>query len=95
MKLLHRVRRLEEVSDVSGCRECRDRRGCIVFTREVRTADGTVVEAGERPAPCPRCGQVAEQILCIVEVVVSSREELMQPQASRELEMAGAECGQG
>jgi hypothetical protein len=70
MKANARLRRLERLIDVSGCSECRDRRGRIVLIHAKGLADGTVVEWGEQPAPCARCGEVAEQIVAIVETVV-------------------------
>jgi hypothetical protein len=38
--------------------------------------DGSVVEKGEGPVTCARCGEVPEQVVRIIEVVVESREDL-------------------
>jgi hypothetical protein len=71
MNLRRRLQRLEKViHGHDGCPVCRPRCRRPVFLSVSRLADGTVVDVGERPAPCPRCGQVPEQIIEVVEMVV-------------------------
>jgi hypothetical protein len=70
MNLHNRLRRLEQAVG-TGCPACRDRRGVVVVRRR---RQGMSLPWDE-PAPCPRCGEVPEQILEIEEVVVTTREE--------------------
>ena len=62
MNLHNRLRRLEQAVG-TGCPACRDRRGVVVVRRR---RQGMSLPWDE-PAPCPRCGEVPEQILEIEE----------------------------
>ena len=73
MSLRTRLRRLEQTQMDAGCPACCDRRGRIVLLTARRLPDGTVVSADDEPQPCARCGQVPEQIIEVVETVVSER----------------------
>ena len=74
-RLNARMRRLEHTLP-AGCPACRHRRGLMVVRTSRQQPDGTIVRGECNPPPCPRCGQVPEQILEIVEVVVETREDL-------------------
>ncbi len=67
----NRLRRLEKVVPDPGCPGCRGRRGRIVMTRVRRLADGTLASPEGQPAPCERCGRVAEFIIEVVEPFVN------------------------
>lgn len=76
MSLRSRVKRLAELArrrglDAEpGCRECRGRRGLIVFASAEEQPDGSIVHGDDYPAPCPACGEVAEKVIVVVEPVV-------------------------
>jgi hypothetical protein len=48
-----------------------------------------VVPADGAPLPCERCGEIPEEVFEIVEVVVSSPEELERFRADRRLNHVG------
>jgi hypothetical protein len=77
MKLRSRLERLQKCLPAAGCPSCRDRAGRIVLLTFRAGEDGTPVANGptRAPAPCPRCGQVPERVLEVVETVVTTREE--------------------
>jgi ssDNA-binding Zn-finger/Zn-ribbon topoisomerase 1 len=75
VKLQARLRRLERDLGTPDCPECRERRGQTVLCR-VRDGEDEQGVGSDWPAPCPRCGEVPEQIIEIVEVLVTTREEV-------------------
>ena len=83
MNLRTRLQRLERLKINTGCPACRDRRGRAVFLTARQLPDGTVVPVDEEPKPCARCGQVPEQIIEIVEVIVKARTDLPKSGAAR------------
>jgi hypothetical protein len=52
-------------------------------------ADGTVVSSDPEPEPCARCGQVPERIVQIVEVVVTSHDEVARLRERPEQSLTG------
>jgi hypothetical protein len=70
----NRLRRLEKAVPDLGCPACRDRRGRIVMNRARRLPDGTLTYPEWRPAPCERCGKVAEFVIEVVEPFVGGPE---------------------
>jgi hypothetical protein len=70
-----RLRRLEQVVGVAGCPGCRDRRRLVVIRTFQLAADGPVERYGDEPQPCALCGEVPDEMIRIVEEVVSSRED--------------------
>jgi hypothetical protein len=77
MRLRGRLKRLERgLAADAGCTACRDRRGLVVLVGARQLADGSVVEEEDGPAACARCGEVPEQVLQIVEVVVEGWEDV-------------------
>jgi hypothetical protein len=70
MRARSRLGRLERLVGPPGCPACRDRRGRVVLVSATGLPDGTVVRTGERPQPCAACGQVPEQVIVVIEVVV-------------------------
>jgi hypothetical protein len=74
--LRSRLSRLERGTAEIGCPACRARRGLFALSTGRQRADGTVVLEGERPRPCTRCGEIPEQFVEVMEVVIETREEL-------------------
>ena len=74
VRLDSRLRRLEAAVP-TGCPACRDRRGRAFFRFYRQFPDGTVVPADAAPLRCERCGEVPEEVVELIEVVVSPREE--------------------
>ena len=72
MSLSKRLARLERQAGLSDRPACRDRRGLTVLVEAWESPDGSVGPAEDLPAPCPRCGEVPEQVVEIVEIVVDS-----------------------
>jgi hypothetical protein len=70
MSLRGRLSRLEQRVGPRVCPACRDRQGRIAVVDAAERADGTVVPAGELPAPCAACGDAPEQVVLIIETVV-------------------------
>jgi hypothetical protein len=75
MTLRSRLKHLERNLGTPGCPECQHRRGLTMLVR-VREGEDEQGVGSDWPAPCPRCGEVSEQILEIVEVLVTTREEV-------------------
>jgi hypothetical protein len=71
MKLHARLQRRERVLVDAGCPACRHRRRLV--TRTATLSDGTLVWDSDEPQSCPRCGQISEPIIEIVETVVDER----------------------
>ncbi len=88
MNLRGRLTRLERSVGDAACLACRDRRGLFVKRTGRELADGTVRFEEPEPAPCPRCGEVPEVVVTIIEVVVETREDVARWQARAD---AGAE----
>lgn len=79
MSLRRRLQRLERHKIDRVCPACRKRRGQVVMVESVEMPDGTVVATNplaEEPQPCTRCGQIPEQIIRIVEVVVEKGSDI-------------------
>jgi hypothetical protein len=74
MRIGGRLARLERAVG-TGCPECRHRRGHSLLQVGRQEPDGTVRSATEAPRPCARCGQVPEEVIEVVEVIIHSREE--------------------
>jgi hypothetical protein len=55
-----------------GCPACRHRRGQLVTVFSEEQDDGTITEPEGPPSVCARCGEVPEQVVRVVEVVVDS-----------------------
>jgi hypothetical protein len=55
-----------------GCPACRHRRGQTVSVFSDANDDGTFPGPEGLPTPCERCGEIPEQVVHIVEVVVGS-----------------------
>lgn len=73
MALRIRLARLEQLAPIRRCSHCEDRRGRIVLVTMRQTPEGLAPGDGEAlPGPCPRCGQLPEQVIEIVEAVVAS-----------------------
>lgn len=70
MSLRSRLLRLERNMVDAGCPGCRDRRGRIVLLTARRQPDGKVVVQEQEPQPCVHCGQVPEQIIEVIEIIV-------------------------
>ncbi len=81
MSIRARLTRLERSVGDAACPACRDRRGRVVKRTGRELADGTVRLEEPGPAPCPRCGEVPEEVVTIIEVVVETREDLARWQA--------------
>jgi hypothetical protein len=74
VRLDSRLRRLE--ADVpAGCPACRHRRGRELLHIFRQNPDATRSSVTGEPQPCERCGDVPEEVIELVEVVVSTREE--------------------
>ena len=70
MKTQWPLRRLEHCLRPDVCPVCRDRHGRAVLIDAVELPDGTVVPRQPEPAPCARCGQIPEQIIRVIPIVV-------------------------
>jgi hypothetical protein len=70
MSLRTRLQRLEQSIVDAGCLACRDRRGRIMLLTAEQQPDSTVAVVEGKPTPCARCGQVPEQIIEVIELVV-------------------------
>ena len=71
-----RLNRLERaILPSGGCPACRDRRGRVVVHTCRQMADGSMRPDGDAPQPCDVCGEAPEEVIEIVEVVVSTRAE--------------------
>jgi hypothetical protein len=76
VRLRHRFKRLEgSIGPGPGYPGCRDRTGRVALVGSRRLPDGTTTPEGDRPAPCERCGEIPEQIIEVVEVVVETWED--------------------
>jgi hypothetical protein len=84
MRIAARVARLERHPG-AGCPACRDRRGDLVLHVRRQKTDGTVHPVTGAPQPCGRCGQVPEEVIDVVEVIINTREERerLPPEARR------------
>ncbi len=76
MRIRARLARLERTAGVSGCPACGDRRGRVVLHCGREQRDGSVRFERPGPMPCPRCGEVPEEVVEVVEVVIETREDL-------------------
>ena len=72
MTLRTRLRSLEHTVGAAGCPACRDRR---CFSVLATPRGDTAVLPDDWPAPCPRCGDVPEQIIEIITQVVETHEQ--------------------
>jgi hypothetical protein len=73
MKLKARLQRLERSPIFDGsCPACHHRRGQTVSVFSDAHDDGTIPEPEGLAPPCERCGEIPEQIVHFVEVVVGS-----------------------
>jgi hypothetical protein len=88
-RLHTRLRRLEAAVP-TGCPACRDRRGGTLLQISQQNPDGTLRSVTGEPQPCEHCGDVPEEVIELVEVVVSSREELERFRADRRRNRVGA-----
>jgi hypothetical protein len=75
-RLNARLRKLEQNVITVGCPECGHRRVYATLHVSRQLVDGTVVSEGPEPSPCGRCGEVPEQVIHVVEVVVNDRADL-------------------
>jgi hypothetical protein len=87
-RLNARLRRLEATVAAAGCPAGRDRRGRVVLRTTRQSAEGKVLSDDE-PRPCGLCGEVPEEDIEIVEVVVATRDEVAAWQAG-----PSASCGE-
>ncbi len=76
MRMRARLVRLERTAGAAGCPACRDRRGRVVLHCGREQRDGSVRFESPEPMPCPRCGEVPEEVVEVVEVVIEAREDL-------------------
>ena len=78
MRIQGRLQRLEQRlgGREEGCPVCRDRRGYSVL---VTPRGETEAAPADWPAPCPRCGDIPEQIIEITEEVVETHEQATAP----------------
>jgi hypothetical protein len=74
MRISGRLSRLERRVG-TGCLDCRHRRGYAFVHISRQAPDGSAHGEKEAPRPCSRCGQVPEEVIEVVEVMVGSREE--------------------
>lgn len=74
-RLNARLRRLERNAVAASCPACRARRGRVALRTWRQLCDGTTVFDAPDPPPCGLCGQVAEEVIEILEVVVSTQEQ--------------------
>ena len=72
MKIYQRLLRLEQRVGDRGCPVCRHRRGRTALLVAERLPDGTSRALGVGPAPCSRCGDVPEEVVRLVMVVVTA-----------------------
>ena len=72
MSLRRRVQRLEQhLGRSRACPACRDRGARTVLVSASQRPDGSVAPASEElPEACARCGEVAERVIEIVEIVL-------------------------
>jgi hypothetical protein len=75
MSIRTRLQYLEQRVPETGCPACRDRFGRVVLVTTRQLADGTMLPTTKMPEPCSLCGQLPEEIIKIVEVVVETREQ--------------------
>ena len=75
MRLHKRLQRLEQRVGDGDCLACRHRRGRTALLMAERLLDGTSRALGVGPAPCGRCGDVPEQVVKLVKVVVTAGHE--------------------
>ena len=75
MRLYQRLQRLEQQVGDRGCPECRQRRGRTALLLAERLPDGRSRAIGVGPVPCSRCGDVPEQVVRLVKVVVAAGPE--------------------
>jgi hypothetical protein len=54
----------------AGCPACWERRGRVVLATAEVQADGTTRSVEGCPEPCPRCSEVPELVIEVVEVIV-------------------------
>jgi hypothetical protein len=80
MKLRHRLGRLEQRLP-AGCPACRHRRGLVALVTARGEPDASWGAREDEPRPCAACGEVPEQIIEIVELVIDSRSEVARPSA--------------
>lgn len=66
MRARARIRHLEQQAGPPGCRERLER---IVLTSATELPDETVVPSGDRPQPCPECGEVPDQVIGVAEAM--------------------------
>lgn len=76
MSLRTRLHRLEGHAVARGCPACRERSGQVVLVTYRELPGGAVAPYADGPTPCPRCGEVPEQVIEVIEVVVESREDV-------------------
>jgi hypothetical protein len=72
MTLRRRLARLERSGPDGSCLTCRERRGLTPLVTVRQMAHESGVPFGSEPAPGAWCGQVPEQIIEVVEVVMDA-----------------------
>jgi hypothetical protein len=71
MRLRARLAKLERSKLLNqSCPACAHRRGLSVLISADEDGQAMVAEADRLPAPCARCGEIPEQIIYVIEVVV-------------------------
>ena len=83
-----RLRRLEQGVGPAGCPACRDRRGLSFPWTCQELPDGTRVPKRDPPPPCTACGEIPEEIVEIIEVVVETREDVERVKARQAADVA-------
>jgi hypothetical protein len=73
VRLDTRLRRPEAAVPV-GCRARSDRRRSALLHIHPQNPDGTISSETDDPQPCERCGEVPEEIIEIVDVLVETHE---------------------
>ncbi len=65
MRLLQRLKRLEQAVPDPGCPGCPDRRGRIAMVTCKQQRDGSIVPQEPMPTACAVCGKVREFVVDI------------------------------
>jgi hypothetical protein len=87
VRLDSRLRRLEAAVP-TGCPVCCERRGRELLHVRRQNPDGTCSSLTGDPQPCERCGEVTEEVIEIIEVLVLTHEEWEQFQDDRQCKPA-------
>ena len=72
MRIRAILTKLERRLGVGGCPLCRLRRRDTVLVAAESLPDGTSNVLEAYPSPCPRCGDIPEQVVALTEVVVAA-----------------------